>query len=254
MNHAISQFVLRWLAVLVIGVCGSTAFADTLRGPVVGVKDGDTISVLIAGKAIAVRLSDIDAPELKGQAFAASSKQSLSELVFNQQVELDIIGRDTYGRTIARVRRGDLDVNLEQVRRGYAWAYRKYTRDPAILAAESNARLAAMGLWRDSEQTPPWEFRHATAVTPARPSVAQDRSHSVPARDLSGFFPDKPDYAHWNRIEHEESERQVVGTALSLSGSSGSSGTGTVHTGPRGGRYTISGSGSKSYLGHGSRR
>lgn len=55
------------------------------------------------------------------------------------------------------------DINLEMVRRGYAWAYKQYLRRPyasAYIEAEREARGKRLGLWRDDNPTPPWEFRH----------------------------------------------------------------------------------------------
>ncbi len=79
-----------------------TAHAETVTGRVVGVADGDTLTVLHDRKQIKVRLTEIDAPEKK-QAFGNRSKQSLSDLCFNKTATLDNKGKDRYGRTLARV-------------------------------------------------------------------------------------------------------------------------------------------------------
>jgi endonuclease YncB( thermonuclease family) len=54
---------------------------------VVGVTDGDTITAIVDGRQIKVRLNGIDAPEKK-QAFGNVSKQALSKLVFGKRVSL----------------------------------------------------------------------------------------------------------------------------------------------------------------------
>jgi len=57
------------------------------------------------------------------------------------------------------------DVNFEQVRAGLAWHYKQYEREQrpkdrtAYAQAEVNARKNRLGLWRDSNPLPPWEFR-----------------------------------------------------------------------------------------------
>lgn len=51
-----------------------------------------------------------------------------------------------YGRDIATVWRGGLDINREMVRLGFAWAYRKYLEDPSLLDDEAAARVAGRGL------------------------------------------------------------------------------------------------------------
>lgn len=135
------------------------AWAD-LTGKVVGVADGDTITVLdddnVQHK---VRLAEIDAPE-KAQAFGNRSKQALSALVFGKDVLVIDQGQDRYKRTIGRVYQGDMDVSAEQVKQGMAWVYRKYSKDKTLLPLEAEAKAQRLGLWADSEPVPPWEWRH----------------------------------------------------------------------------------------------
>jgi endonuclease YncB( thermonuclease family) len=143
-----------------------TAHAETITGRVVGVADGDTITVLDADKVQhKIRLSGIDAPEKK-QAFGNRSKESLSALAFDKTVNVETEKRDRYGRQIGKVLVDGRDVNLVQVERGMAWFYRQYQRDQApndrrlYEAAEDAARADKRGLWRDDGPVPPWEFRH----------------------------------------------------------------------------------------------
>jgi len=142
-----------------------TANAETITGRVVGVADGDTITVLDADKVQhKIRLSGIDAPEKK-QAFGNRSKESLSELAVDKTVNVETSKRDRYGRQIGKVLVNGRDVNLVQVERGMAWFYRQYQRDQSpndrrlYEAAEDAAKADKRGLWRDAEPVPPWEFR-----------------------------------------------------------------------------------------------
>jgi len=148
------------LAALLLAACAS---AEELRGRVVDVHDGDTITVLDAAKAQhKVRLAGIDAPESK-QAFGEASRKSLAGLVAGKEVVVDVEGRDRYGREIGRVRVGEVDANLEQVKAGMAWHYLRYAPKAADLAAaEKAARTARAGLWADSAPTPPWDWRKKT--------------------------------------------------------------------------------------------
>jgi endonuclease YncB( thermonuclease family) len=74
------KFVTRCLWILFVFGLTTTLLADELRGKVVSIADGDTITVLDADKKQhKVRLTGIDAPEKK-QAFGAKSKARLGEL------------------------------------------------------------------------------------------------------------------------------------------------------------------------------
>lgn len=146
-------------ALLTILMLGSHVQADDLQGKVVGVLDGDTIEVLDAAKKPRrIRLAEIDAPE-KAQAFGQRSKQALSDLCFAKQARVRIVDQDRYGRAVGRVFCEGQDANLSQVRQGMAWAYERYAKDPAILAAEREARAARRGLWADPNPVPPWQWR-----------------------------------------------------------------------------------------------
>jgi endonuclease YncB( thermonuclease family) len=153
-------------AVAAAVVCASApAYAGDLEGRVVGIQDGDTLTILDAGKhQHRVRIAGIDAPE-KAQAFGESSKEHLSRLAFGKQADVRCNKRDRYGRDVCSVYVGMRDVGLEQVRGGYAWWYRDYAREqtPAdrqvYEAAEQEARGARRGLWRDAAPTAPWDWR-----------------------------------------------------------------------------------------------
>lgn len=133
---------------------------------VVGVNDGDTITVrfLDSGEQKKIRLATIDAPE-QGQPFGAQSKKSLSDLVFGKRVRIEEVDRDRYGRIVAEVFVGKLNVNLEQIRRGFAWHYKEYQRQqtPEMRSLYSSTELLARqsgnGLWRMQNPEPPWMWR-----------------------------------------------------------------------------------------------
>ena len=141
------------------------AQAETLLGKVIHVQDGDSITVLDdTHTQHKIRLSGIDAPERR-QAFGNVSKESLAEQVAGQSVAVEWDKVDRYGRKVGKVLLAGMDSNLVQIKRGLAWHYKQYEREqsPAdrqsYAAAEAEARAAKLGLWRDAEPTPPWEFR-----------------------------------------------------------------------------------------------
>jgi endonuclease YncB( thermonuclease family) len=129
------------------------------EGKVVGISDGDTITVLVGGRQqLKVRLAEIDAPE-KSQAYSQRSKQSLSDLAFGKQVRVEQQDSDRYGRVVGRVYAGGLDVNAEQIRKGMAWVYRQYNIDRSLLVIESEAKSAKRGLWSERNtalEVPAW--------------------------------------------------------------------------------------------------
>lgn len=139
----------------------NSAFAVMVKGRVIGVSDGDTITVLDSSKkTLKIRLAGIDAPE-KAQPFGQRSKQSLSGMVYGKEVAVLFDERDRYGRIVGKVVLPDGDVNLAQIRAGMAWHYKRYSNDKTYAAAEDMAKREGRGLWADRNPTPPWDWRRA---------------------------------------------------------------------------------------------
>lgn len=143
-----------------------SAEAETLSGHVVGVTDGDTITVLDSSSTQhKIRLSGIDCPEKK-QPYGQQAKLKMGDLVFDKDVTVEWNKLDRYGRTIGLVRVSGKDAGLELVKSGLAWHYKKYQSEqsPAdrerYSDAEVSARTSHNGLWQDPTPTPPWEWRH----------------------------------------------------------------------------------------------
>ena len=153
-----------------------TAHAETLTGTVVGVADGDTITVLDENhQQYKIRLSGIDAPE-KRQAFGQRSKAEMSRLVFGKPVDVLWNKRDRYRRIIGKVMVATsncrlpqcpktLDAGLAQITVGLAWWYKKYAKDQTAEDAgryefaEHEAQGKHVGLWADRQPIPPWIWR-----------------------------------------------------------------------------------------------
>ena len=139
--------------------------AKTIEGLVVGVADGDTITVLDQQKnTYKIRLQGIDAPEKK-QAFGEKSKQSLHDLVHGKQVRIEYDKEDKYGRIVGKITLDDLDICLQQLVLGMAWHYKKYQNEQSVADrvvyndAELKSKSLKLGLWADETLMPPWEFR-----------------------------------------------------------------------------------------------
>jgi len=138
-----------------------TVHAEEFTGRVVGVADGDTITVLAGVEPRRVRLAGIDAPE-KGQPFGRRAKQAVSRLAAGRMVRVVVRGQDRYGRTLGEVRLPDgASLNERLVEEGWAWRYTRYSKDPRLAELEAAARRSRRGLWVDPGAVPPWEFRIA---------------------------------------------------------------------------------------------
>jgi len=158
-------------ALMLLAVC-AYATAATLEGRVVGVSDGDTVTVVTSeNRQFRIRLSGIDAPEKK-QAFGTHAKETLARQLFGQAVVIEWSKTDRYGRILGKIEVGGVDANLEQLRAGSAWVYTQYLRELApadrvlYLDAQRQAQSEHRGLWRDSEPEPPWQWRHELRAHP----------------------------------------------------------------------------------------
>lgn len=150
---------LGFLLLLFVCACNSveTPPRERVTAKVTGIKDGDTIEVLINGKSETIRLLGIDCPERK-QAFGTKAKQFTSALCFGKMVTLESGERDQYKRLLATVFVEGKNINQELVKAGLAWRY-KYSTDETLGHLESEARKQRLGLWADNNPVAPWNFR-----------------------------------------------------------------------------------------------
>ena len=166
------------LAASLLAIC-QLSHAAELRGKVVGISDGDTLTVLDdANSTHRIRLDGIDAPE-KGQAYGARSREHLAALAFGKQVVVIWNKRDRYGRIVGQVQvpasarcmtpecPTSHDAGLTLIEAGLAWHYKRYQHEqPAAersryARAEDEARAKRAGLWQDPQPIPPWDYRGA---------------------------------------------------------------------------------------------
>lgn len=163
-----------WVAVV------TPVFAQEVAGRVVGVHDGDTITLLTAEKRqVRIRLADIDAPEL-GQPFGQAAKRELSALCFNRSAKVQVRTVDLYGRTVGVVSCDGRDASREMVQHGMAWAYRTYLKRPELVPLEEAAKVAHAGLWAQPAVAP-WEYRRqAKAAAAASAASAPGPPASAP--------------------------------------------------------------------------
>lgn len=154
----------RLLLGILLAFTSIASTAGTVIGDVIGITDGDTLTLLVDRQTYKVRIAGIDAPE-KRQAWGAKSKTNLSRLAFNQEAVAECTKVDRWGRQICKVTVNAVDIGLEQIKDGMAWWYRKYAKEQsagdqsAYESAELMAKLRRLGLWSDTNAVPPWDFR-----------------------------------------------------------------------------------------------
>lgn len=134
-----------------------------IYGKAVRIADGDTFTLLTDDKQnIRIRLNGIDAPE-KTQPFFQVSRERLATLLNNHRIRIMVTGSDRYGRLLADVfvPGNDSSVNLRLVAAGLAWHFIRYSSDPVLAQAETQARVRQLGLWKQHTPQAPWTFRAA---------------------------------------------------------------------------------------------
>lgn len=162
MRRAISLFIVLTFAVLLVS---APANGTTLQGKVIGISDGDTITVLTDDRRqVEVRVYGVDCPE-KSQPFGSRAKQFTSRTVFKKRVSIQVQDIDRYGRAVGIVTTQDGTVlNRELLANGMAWLYTKYCRNSVCRdwkAVEQKAKRARVGLWSDTYAVAPWQYRQA---------------------------------------------------------------------------------------------
>jgi endonuclease YncB( thermonuclease family) len=136
-----------------------------VTGKVLNVHDGDTLTLLGPNNfEYKVRFNGVDAPELK-QEFGDKSRKSLAKMVEGKIATIEYDKIDKYGRFVCKVFVNGTDINLEQLKRGMAWHFKKYqdeqNPDDKTLYAEQEltAKDSKTGLWKQKTIEAPWEYR-----------------------------------------------------------------------------------------------
>ncbi len=149
-----------------------------LKGRVVKVSDGDTINVIVGNREYKIRLIGIDTPESsKNQKFKKDTKKAyinkeynifakippkqlldigkeakrrLSAILLNQEVEIEIEGKDRYGRSLAWVFLNGKNINAYMISEGLArpYMYRGLKYENQLLEAQKKAKLAKKGIYK----------------------------------------------------------------------------------------------------------
>ena len=156
--------------------CTAASGSQWLTGQVSAVLDGDTVVLGRGSSAEHVRLQGIDAPEL-AQNEGPAARQALSLRALHQNTRVAYTQRDRYGRILGQVFSTNCkDLNLYMLQQGQAWFYTTYACDlepqrrALYASAQTLARSQGLGLWQQSQPTPPWVYRNGD--DPATPVCA----------------------------------------------------------------------------------
>lgn len=160
-----SRLILFFLCLSLSGV----AQAQTLRGVVTHVEDGDTLTISIGRDRYPVRLADIDAPETchrrrdptctrPGQPGGEEARAALEELSLGRRAIARC--RDTsHDRLVCHVEVDGRDMSMQLAVRGLVWWEERYGTDQRIRAAVDHAKRHRIGLWAKPGAIPPREWR-----------------------------------------------------------------------------------------------
>lgn len=140
----------------------NTKEGQTVHGKVVRIADGDTFTMLLDNSTtLKVRLVSIDCPE-RYQPYSNVARQFLSDQIFNREVKVVVDSRDPFGRSLGWVYCDEKNINEALLKAGLAWHFRRYSRDKKLQALEDKARAEKVGLWKDKNPIPPWDWRRGT--------------------------------------------------------------------------------------------
>lgn len=159
-----------------------------LTARVVNVVDGDTIDVELKGRVYRVRYIGIDAPE-RGEPLYEEATQANADLVAGRSVRLeaDVREEDRFGRLLRYVHVGEIMVNEELVRRGFATAIMvppDVAHAEEFSSLEEMARDAGFGIWRgEASPVPPPEATTTPVALPLEPTSSPPAPPIEPTRE-----------------------------------------------------------------------
>jgi micrococcal nuclease len=132
---------------------------QVLTGKVKKVIDGDSLIVLDSeAKEHEIQLEGIDAPEAK-QDYGKEASKELEKLVAGKDVNIKWKSKDNFGRILGKVHVGEDYINLEMLKVGAAWHFKRYNKEEDLAKAEEKAKEDRLGLWKGTSPEAPWDFR-----------------------------------------------------------------------------------------------
>lgn len=157
-------------AILTVMFWGVALAEEEVKGKVIEVIDGNTLSVVGEdNQTHKVMLAGIDSPELE-QEFGDKAKSALEKIVLKKTVVVKFTGKDRLGNYLAEVLvNGKEDPRVELLKQGYAWTAEKNPL-PDLESYRTWAQQKGKGLWKQENPTPPWIFRRQQTMLVAKSS------------------------------------------------------------------------------------
>lgn len=159
----VGNIINRIVLIIIVFLSLSNCLYSQLKGRIIGVSDGDSVSLLDEKNVVfKIRLNGIDAPEKK-QDFGNASKNFIGDLIYDKFVWVRTNGLDRYGRTIGTIYLNEnmigKSVNEMSLENGMSWHYKKYDKNILWSNIELKAKEDKIGLWQLQNPIPPWSFR-----------------------------------------------------------------------------------------------
>lgn len=153
-----------WFMLLFLNVTIDVVMAgEPYSGTVKKVMDGDSLLMSVGRKNVEVRLYGVDAPEYQ-QSYGVEAKNYVRTWTSGQRIMIHPEYKDTYGRTVAIISKGQRILNEDLVQTGLAWVYPRYCRKEVCASwqdMEKTARSKNIGLWRTSQPISPWQWKRS---------------------------------------------------------------------------------------------
>jgi endonuclease YncB( thermonuclease family) len=175
--------------------------AESLSATVLSIGDRDTLRLRSTAGVITVRLACIDAPESRQGPWGAAAGRELQALLpMGKAVELKAKATDRYGRNVAEVFSGGLNINQALVASGAAFVYWQYIAGcdrNTYSRLETEARQRRLGVWSTPGGiTRPWDYRRrrrsgkGLANTPGlmSPSMSAGISTRLTCRQIGSYI------------------------------------------------------------------
>ncbi|MBX2970992.1 MAG: thermonuclease family protein [Cyclobacteriaceae bacterium] len=154
-----------FLTMVLLSVTVYLVEANTIRGKVISVVDGNTLEVISAkDETYRIVLAGIDCPE-PGQPYAEEAKMFLENAILRKLIDVKLLGKDRWGNYLGQII-AKVEISTELVKRGLAWCIEKDASED-LRNLERQARAGQIGIWQEESPTPPWVYRRQqTMLTP----------------------------------------------------------------------------------------